>query len=163
MAGRLVALGVILACARATAAPKAEAPAELLATAAVGPMTTLRGLQAYLDAMAPGAGDGLHDRAVRRQIAELVGVSSLDGADPASWMHLLVVSTIDRPVFGLLAQITDAKVLAASAGGQLRVKGSWAVIMSSANAAIVCTVGSADPVRAPTDAICRRASSISSW
>jgi hypothetical protein len=131
----LVALAVFFAgspvdaAPRAAPAPRAEpAPAELLATVTIGPVTTLRGLQAYLEAVTPGAGAGLNDRVLRRAIAEVIGVSSLDGIDPASWMYLLVVSTVDTPSIGLLARVADAQVLAASAGGKLVIKGGWAVI-----------------------------------
>ena len=127
--GCLVVLAVVLAATRAEAAPRADAaPAELLATVAIGPVTTLRGLQAYLEAVTPGAGAGLNDRVLRRAITQLIGVSSLDGVDPASWMYLLVVSTVDTPSIGLLTRVADAQVLAASAGGKLVIKGGWAVI-----------------------------------
>lgn len=126
MGGWIAAL-CLAACAHADARP-APAPAELLATVAIGPVTTLRGLAAYIEAVAPGSGEGLSDRVLRRGIADAVGVSSLDGIDPASWMYLLVVGTSGEPAIGLVARVADAKVLAANAGDRARIRRGWAVL-----------------------------------
>lgn len=110
------------------AAPRQDAPAALLATVAIGPVTTLRGLAAYLEAVSPGASAGLNDRALRRQLAEAVGVRSLDGLDPASWMYLLVVSTGGPPQLGLLARVSNARAVTDSAAGSAVIQRGWAVI-----------------------------------
>lgn len=124
----LVALGIFAASPRAAAAPRQDAPPTLLATVAIGPVTTLRGLAAYVEAVSPGASAGLSDRALRRELAQAVGVRSLDGIDPASWMYLLVVSTSGRPVLGLLAKVSDARALTDGAAGSALIKRGWAVI-----------------------------------
>jgi hypothetical protein len=59
----------------------------------------------------------------------MVGASSLDGFDPASWTYVLVAATDAGPAFALLGKVTDPKVLATSAGSALTmIKGGWAVI-----------------------------------
>jgi hypothetical protein len=126
----VVLLGLSAASPRApAAAPRQDAPAALLATVAIGPATTLRGLAAYLDAVSPGASAGLSDQALRRELARAVGVPSLDGVDPASWMYLLVVSAAGRPpMLALLAKVGDAKTVMDSVGGSARIQNGWAVI-----------------------------------
>lgn len=126
----LVLLGLSAAAPRApAAAPRQDAPAALLATMAIGPVTTLRGLAAYVEAVSPGASAGLNDRALRRELAEAIGVRSLDGVDPASWMYLLVVSTAGQPpMLGLLAKVSDAKTVTDSAAGSVRIRNGWAVL-----------------------------------
>jgi hypothetical protein len=127
--GCLVLLGLFAAAPRAAAAaPRQDAPAALLATVAIGPVTTLRGLAAYVEAVSPGASAGLNDRALRRELADAIGVRSLDGVDPTSWMYLLVVSTSGPPVLGLLARVSDARAVADSAAGSAVIKRGWAVI-----------------------------------
>jgi hypothetical protein len=126
--GCLVLVGLLATPRVAAAAPRQDAPAALLATVAIGPVTTLRGLAAYIEAVSPGASAGLNDRALRRELAEAIGVRSLDGVDPASWMYLLVVSTSGPPVLGLLARVSDARALTDSAAGSAVIKRGWAVI-----------------------------------
>jgi len=106
-------------------------PAELLASVAIGPVTTLRNLQAYVEAIQPGAGGILTDQAVRHGLAEMVGASSLDGLDPTSWVYVLVASTSDVPAVALLGKVADARTLATSAGStHVMIKGRWAVLGS---------------------------------
>lgn len=127
--GCVVLLGLSAASPRApAAAPRQDAPAALLATVAIGPVTTLRGLAAYLEAVSPGASAGLNDRALRRQLAQAIGVRSLDGLDPTSWMYLLVVSTSGPPALGLLARVSDARAVTDGAAGSAVIKRDWAVI-----------------------------------
>lgn len=123
--------GLVAVCTHADADAKAKLapPAELLVSAAIGPVTTLRSVQAYVEAIQPGAGAIFTDQVVRRNLAELVGASSLDGLDPTSWMYVLVASTNDSPAVALLGKVTDAKTLATSAGSNhVMIKGSWAVL-----------------------------------
>lgn len=127
--GGIVLCGIVAVTPRVNARP-APTPVDLLATVAIGPVATLRDLQAYLESIAPGAGEGLSDRSLRRDLAQAVGVSSLDGVDPASWMHLLVVSTPGSPEIGLLARVENATVLARSAGKNALIKQGWAVLGS---------------------------------
>lgn len=128
VAGCIVLLGRSAISTPAAAAPRQDAPPALLATVAIGPVTTLRGLTAYLDAVSPGASAGLNDRALRRELADAVGVRSLDGVDPTSWMYLLVVSAPGEPALGLLAKVSDARTVADSAAGSAMIKGGWAVL-----------------------------------
>jgi hypothetical protein len=125
-------LGLVAACTRADAKAKLDPPpAELLATAAIGPVTTLRNLQAYVEAIQPGAGAIFTDQVVRRGLAEMVGASSLDGLDPASWAYVLVASTegAGAPAVALLGKVRDARTLATSAGStHVMLKGGWAVL-----------------------------------
>jgi hypothetical protein len=123
-----VLLGMSAASRPLAAAPRQDAPAALLATVAIGPVATLRGLAAYVEAVSPGASAGLSDRALRRELAQAVGVRSLDGLDPASWMYLLVVSTDGPPALGLLAKVSDAKTAMDSTAGSAVIKRGWAVI-----------------------------------
>ncbi|HEX4421824.1 MAG TPA: hypothetical protein VH165_28125, partial [Kofleriaceae bacterium] len=85
-AARLIlGVAVALACTRAEATPTPNPvpnpPADLLVSVALGPTTTLRGLQAYLEAIKPGTGAVLTEQLVRHQLAEAAGVGSLDGLD----------------------------------------------------------------------------------
>jgi len=122
--------GLGAACTPAEARATADQPpAELLVSVAIGPVTTLRNLQAYAEAIQPGTGATLTDQAVRRGLAEAVGASSLDGFDPASGMYLLIAHVDGSPAPALLGKVTDAKTLAASASATgAMFKGSWAVI-----------------------------------
>jgi hypothetical protein len=123
-------LALAAACTHADAKAKADQPpAELLVSVAIGPATTLRNLQAYVDAIKPGAGAALTDQVVRRGLAEMVGASSLDGLDPASWMYVLVASQDGAPAPALLGKIADLKALSSSVdSAHVMIKGSWAVI-----------------------------------
>jgi hypothetical protein len=104
-------------------------PPELLASVAIGPVTTFRGLQAYAEAIRPGSGAMLTDQVVRHGIAAAVGASSLDGLDPVSWMYLLVIATSGDPEVALLGKVADAKALETAAGtDHLVTGGGWAVI-----------------------------------
>jgi hypothetical protein len=91
LGGCVVLLGLRGASPRAATAGRQDAPAALLGTVAIGPVTTLRGLAAYVEAVSPGGSAGLNDRALRRKLADAIGVRSLDGVDPTSSMYLLVV------------------------------------------------------------------------
>ena len=126
----LTIVGVLTLCATADAGGKPDAPpTELLVSVAIGPVTTLRNLQAYAEAIKPGAGAALTDQVVRRGVAEAVGAKSLDGLDPASWMYLLVASTSGPPAVALLGKVADARALEAAAGAdRVATRGSWAVI-----------------------------------
>jgi hypothetical protein len=126
----LTIVGALAVCAPADAKGKPDAPpAELLVSVAIGPVTTLRNLQAYAEMIQPGSGAALSDQVVRRGLAEVVGATSLDGLDPASWMYLLVAGTSGPPAVALLGKVADAKALAAAAGAdRLATRGGWAVI-----------------------------------
>jgi len=126
----MAGLGLAAGATNASARPKADpVPAELLASVAMGPATTLRGLQAYAEAIKPGAGASITDQVVRGGIAELVGASSLDGFDATSWTYVLVASGDAAPRFALLGKVSDATTLATSAGAaHVLVKGGWAVV-----------------------------------
>jgi hypothetical protein len=101
-------------------------PAELLVSVALGPSSTLRGLQAYAESIEPGAGAQLTDQVMRGALAGAIGVSSLDGVDPAAWVHVLIA---DEKRLALLVKVADAKALSANAGpNQVMVDGGWAVI-----------------------------------
>ena len=105
-------------------------PAELLASVAIGPASTLRSLAAYVDAVKPGASVALSDAFVRQGLAQAVGASSLDGLDPAAWSYLLVGSVdAGPPAVALLGKVHDAKKLAESAAGaEVMSKGGWAIV-----------------------------------
>ncbi|HEU4728740.1 MAG TPA: hypothetical protein VFT22_12640 [Kofleriaceae bacterium] len=129
-------LAVLAACfayapaeAKDAASPAGQPPPELLVTVALGPATTLRNLQAYVEAIKPGAGAGLGDQVVRHGMADAVGASSLDGLDPASWTYLLIADTGGSPGVALLGKVGDARKLEASAGkDRVVARGGWAVI-----------------------------------
>jgi hypothetical protein len=124
-----VAAGCASAEAKDAASPAGAAPAELLVTVALGPATAFRSLQAYVEAIKPGAGVNLSDQVLRHGLADAVGASSLDGLDPASPMYLLIADTGGSPGLALLGKVSDAKKLEASAGkDRLVARSGWAVI-----------------------------------
>jgi hypothetical protein len=125
-----MAVMVVAAPGRADAAPRpGKAPPQLLASAAIGPVTTFRGLQAYVEAVQPGAGTGLTDQTVRRVLAQMIGASSLDGSDPTAWTYVLVADGGAEPAFALLVKVADAKTLAKSAqSNHVMTRGGWAAI-----------------------------------
>jgi len=125
----LALLALLVGAQPARAAGKADLPPELLATVAIGPGPTLRTLQAYADAVQPGAGGLVNDQLVRHGLAEIVGAGGLDGFDPAGWLYLLVGTVDSTPTFALLGKVSDAKAVTASAGSlHTIVKAGWAVI-----------------------------------
>ncbi|HET7499869.1 MAG TPA: hypothetical protein VFK02_02670 [Kofleriaceae bacterium] len=129
----LAVLAACSACAPAeakdAASPAGAPPPELLVSVALGPVTTLRNLQAYVEAIKPGAGASLSDQVVRRGLADAVGASSLDGLDPTSGLYLLIADTGGSPGIALLGKVSDARKLEASAGkDRLVARGGWAVI-----------------------------------
>ncbi len=128
--GIWIGVGLGTACTPAEArATTDQPPAELLASVALGPVTTLRNLQAFAEAFEPGAGAGLTDQAVRRGLAEAVGANSLDGFDPSSSLYLLVADLDGSTAPALLGKVTDGKALTANTGATgAMFKGSWAVI-----------------------------------
>jgi len=125
------ALGVS-ACQPVEAAPEAKAkpippPADLMASVALGPTGSLRGLQAYVDAIKPGAGAMISDQVVRDGLAKAAGMHSLDGFDPSGWTYVLVADGADT--VALLGKVADAAKLATSADtAHVMVKGSWAAV-----------------------------------
>lgn len=123
----LFAVAVAVVAGPAEAKPKADrAPADLLVSVALGPAATLRGLQAYVEAIEPGAGAQLTDQVMRAGLAQAIGAASLDGVDPAAWLHVLVA---DGKNLALLARVADAKVLTTSVrANHVMVAGEWAVI-----------------------------------
>ncbi|HET9619759.1 MAG TPA: hypothetical protein VFP84_00235 [Kofleriaceae bacterium] len=131
----------IAACAPAEAAPPAPAtptasparpaavPVELLASVSLGPASTLRGLQAYLDAIKPGIGATLSEQVVRRQLASALGVPSLDGLDPSPWLTVMISDANGTPTVSVLGKVGDAKRLTAAVGADhVTSKNGWAVI-----------------------------------
>jgi hypothetical protein len=122
----------IAACAPAEAKPAdkpPEVPVELLASVAIGPASTLRGLQKYLEAIRPGIGSALTDQMIRGQLAGALGVTSLDGLDPAGWLYLLVTDAGGTPTLTALGKVSDAKRLTAGAGADhLSTKNGWALV-----------------------------------
>lgn len=123
-------LALATACTHADAKARAnQPPAELLVSVAMGPATTLRNLQAYVEAIKPGAGAALTDQVVRRGLAEMIGASSLDGLDPASWMYVLVANLDDAPAFALVGKVSDLKALSNTVGSaHVMIKGDWVAI-----------------------------------
>jgi hypothetical protein len=132
LAPTALALGVFGLGAAMPAAARAEpprAPTELMANVAIGPAATLRNLAAYADAAKPGAGAAVAEPIVRAGLAGAVGATSLDGFDPGSWSYLLIASLDGAPALALVSKVSDAKLLAASAGtAQVRSKGGWAIV-----------------------------------
>ena len=131
MLGALGALGAA-ACERVEDASEAKAkpippPSELMVSVALGPTGSLRGLQAYADAVQPGAGAMISDQVVRDGLAKAAGMHSLDGFDPSGWTYVLVADGADT--VAVLGKVADATKLAASADtAHVMVKGSWAAV-----------------------------------
>jgi len=113
---------------RAAAKPSDPGPpAVLLVSIALGPTSTLTGLQAFLEEVKPGTGAQLTDAAVRQGLAKAAGVSSLDGLDPASRIYVLIAA--DSPEIALVAKVADSAKLLASAGAVgVMTRGPWAAI-----------------------------------
>ena len=122
----------IAACAPAEAKPadKApEVPVELLASVAIGPASTLRGLQKYMESIRPGIGTVISDQAMRGQLANALGVTSIDGLDPAGWLYILVTDASGTPTLTVLGKVTDPKRITAGAGADhLSIKNGWALV-----------------------------------
>jgi hypothetical protein len=131
----LVALGALLALTlapRAHAAPKpVEPPPELLATIAIGPASTLRPLEAYVNAVQPGAGALINDQMVRRGLAEILGAHALDGLDPSAWTYVLVSMIGGTPSFAVVGKVASAKAFAQIAAPlTTQTKGGYGVVSS---------------------------------
>jgi len=132
--GAIVALGALgtAACDRVDATPEAKAkpippPSDLMASVALGPTGSLRGLQAYVDAVVPGAGAMISDQVVRDRLATAAGMHSLDGFDPSGGTYVLVADGADA--VAVLGKVADAAKLAISADtAHVMVKGSWAAV-----------------------------------
>lgn len=122
----------IASCAPASAKPADKPPAvpvELLASVSFGPASTLRGLQAYLEAFKPGIGTAITDQVIRTELAKELHVKSLDGVDPASWIYVLVSDSAGEPTITVLAKVSDQKrLLAATGADHLSVDHGWALI-----------------------------------
>jgi hypothetical protein len=122
----------IASCAPAEAKPadkSPEVPVELLASVAIGPASTLRGLQKYMEAIRPGIGMVISDQAIRGQLASAVSVTSLDGLDPAGWLYVLVTDASGTPTLTVLGKVTDAKRITAGAGADhLAIQNGWALV-----------------------------------
>jgi hypothetical protein len=153
----LVGLVVVAMSGPAEAKPKADrAPADLMVSVALGPAATLRGMQAYIESIEPGAGAQLTDQVMRSGLAQAIGASSLDGVDPAAWLHVLVA---DGKNLALLAKVADAKVLTTSArANHVMVAGEWAVIgprplVQKIGPYALTTIATQPPPTAPTATI----------
>ncbi|HEY0193818.1 MAG TPA: hypothetical protein VGC42_22030 [Kofleriaceae bacterium] len=137
--GRLV-LCVGTAAALAASAPaEAKGPAgapppELLVTVAIGPASTLRGLQAYVEAVKPNTGALVSEPIIRHQLAAAAGVPSLDGLDAGSWTYVLVSDHNSSMAITVAGKVRDAKALTAAVGADhLTIKDGWAVVGERAN------------------------------
>ena len=106
-----------------------QPPPELLVSVAIGPASTLKGLGAFADTFKPGASAQLTDDTIRQGLSEAVGAALLDGLDPAGWQYLLIADVKGSTQFALVAKVTDAKALSASArAAHVMINGSWAAI-----------------------------------
>lgn len=106
-----------------------DPPAELLAVVDLAPLSSMRGLQAYLDAVKPGTSAMLNDQLVRRALAEIVEVPDLDGIDTRAGQHILVVDRDGKPAAALVAKASDAKRLNKAAGAdRVITKNGWVVV-----------------------------------
>jgi hypothetical protein len=126
----VIAIGLVAGSSTIDAKPKGEQrPLGLLASVAIGPAATLRGLQSYAEAINPGSSAALSDAVLRGGLAQLVGAQSLDGLDPASWVYVVVVDHNGSPAPGLVVKVRDGKALAASLGPIPMIhRAGWAVI-----------------------------------
>ncbi|HET9622409.1 MAG TPA: hypothetical protein VFP84_13645, partial [Kofleriaceae bacterium] len=138
----ILASAAITACAPAAAKPApppaapteskpvdVAVPAELLASVALGPASTLRGLQAYLESIKPGIGATISDSLIRHELASALGVASLDGLDASAWLYVVVSDANGTPTVSVLGKVGDSKRLTAAVGADhLTSKNGWALI-----------------------------------
>lgn len=122
----LALLAFTFLAAPARAAGK-DSPPELLATIAIGPDSSLRPLQAYVDAVQPGAGALVNEQMVRQGLSGMLGGASLDGFARGGWAYVLFGSLDGTPSFALLGKVKDPKALASGSLASL-TKGGWGVV-----------------------------------
>lgn len=131
-----LATAALAACAPAAAkGPDAVAlPPDLLFSVTLGPASTLRGLQAYVEAVKPGAGALISEQIIRHQLATTVDVPSLDGLDANAGTYLMFSMHGDALATTLTGKVRDAKALAAAiTPDHLTIQNGWAVIGNRVN------------------------------
>jgi hypothetical protein len=126
----ILSLAIVATSTLAEAKPKpGQAPAELLVSVAIGPASTLKGLGAFADSFKPGSSAQLNDQAIREGLSAAVGATSLAGLDAAAGQYLLICDAKGSTAFALVAKVSDAKALSASAGGaHVMVNAGWAAV-----------------------------------